>query len=436
MSTHFLEALDPRDSATMKERQMSETKSGVVSPVQSAKSRQAAPAAKAPAQPLSPRGLFFANPTFHFETLRNAGYIVSNCADLGEILETVKVISEGDAQSWYAAWEGTADRVLALADRTRDSLSKGGAYMRACTYLRLAEFLLPPGDPKRPGSLEKIGSCFFKGLDTIGICHERLTVPYGKGYLRALYFPGPRGAETRPLIMFGGGFDSILEEYYPNIAEAALKRGYSVLTYEGPGQGHALRKYGLTYTPEWEKPVAATLDEFLQTHARPSSIVLIGMSMGGYFAPRAAAFEERIDGVVAYGTMYDFGAAVRPILAAAKNPLKMNNSLVSWGYSNALWTMGTKDADETIRACAAYTLAPVADRIRQDVLILAGAEDHFVPLQQTADFERALVNARSVTTQIFDRPSGGAGHCQGGALTLYHAAVFDWLLENFPVRND
>jgi predicted alpha/beta-fold hydrolase len=138
--------------------------------------------------------------------------------------------------------------------------------LRASTYQRMAEFLLPPDDPKRPGSLEKISSSFFKGLDTLGVRYERLTVPYGGRNLRALYFPGPQGAETKPLIMFGGGFDSILEEYYPNIAEAALKRGYSVLTYEGRGQGQALRKYGLTYTAEWEKPVAATLDEFLQTH--------------------------------------------------------------------------------------------------------------------------------------------------------------------------
>jgi hypothetical protein len=57
------------------------------------------PATTGPAQAVSPRGCFFANQTFHFETLRNAGYIVSNCADLGEILETVKVIAEGDAQS-------------------------------------------------------------------------------------------------------------------------------------------------------------------------------------------------------------------------------------------------------------------------------------------------------------------------------------------------
>ena len=392
------------------------------------------PAATSNAQAVTPRGCFFANPTFHFETLRNAGYILSDCADLGEILETVKVISEGDAQSWYSAWEATADRVLALAERTRDSLSKGGAYMRACTYQRLAEFLISPDDPKRAGSFEKIGSYFLSGLDALGVRYERISVPYGAGKLRALYFPGLPGADTRPLIMFGGGFDSVLEEYYANFAAAALKRGYAVLTYEGPGQGEALRKYGVTYTAEWEKPVSATLDEFLQVHAKPSMIVLIGMSMGGYFAPRAAAFEERIDGVVAYDTMYDFGAVVRPVMGAAKNPLAMNNISVAWAYRNAMWTMGTKDADETIRACAACTLAPVAGRIRQDVLILAGTEDHFVPLQQTAEFEKALVKARSVTTRIFDRQSGGAGHCQGGALTLYHAAVFDWLLEKFPAR--
>ena len=212
--------------------------------------------------------------------------------------------------------------------------------------------------------------------------------------------------------MFGGGFDSVIEEYYANFAEA-------------------LRKYGLTYTPEWEKPVTAVLNEFLRSHPKPPKIVLIGMSMGGYFAPRAAAFEERLDGVIAYDTMFDFGAVVRGVLAAAKNPEALKNPDVLWAYRNALWTMGTRDADETIKAFSAYTLAPVADRIRQDVLILAGAEDHFVPLHQTADFEKSLVNSRSVTTRIFDRPSGGSGHCQGGALTRYHAAVFDWLLEKF-----
>ncbi len=101
-----------------------------------------------PTQSVNPRGHLFANPTFHSETSRNAGYIVSNCADLGEVLETVKVIDEGDTQSWYTAWKATADLVLALAERTQDSLGEDGADMRASTCQRTAEFLIPPDDPK------------------------------------------------------------------------------------------------------------------------------------------------------------------------------------------------------------------------------------------------------------------------------------------------
>ena len=203
---------------------MSETKSALMA--QAAMSSDAPPAATGPTQAVSPRGRFFANPTFHFETLRNAGYIVSNCADLGEILETVKVISEGDAQNWYAAWEDTADRVLALAERTQDSLSKGGAYMRAATYQRMAEFLLPPDDSKRPKSFEKIGSHFFKGLDMLGVRYERITIPYGAGKLRALYFPGPQQAQTKPLLMMAAA--SI--QFWKNTIQISPRQRLSVAT--------------------------------------------------------------------------------------------------------------------------------------------------------------------------------------------------------------
>src|SRR5215469_6947087 len=131
-----------------------------------------------PVQAFSPRGRFFTTQTFHYETLRNAGYILSQCADLGEMLETTKQITEGDVQSWYAAWAATADRVEALAARTQDPLSKGGAYMRASTYQRMGEFLLPPDDPKRPGSFDKAVRLFFQGLDAVGVRYEYLSAPY------------------------------------------------------------------------------------------------------------------------------------------------------------------------------------------------------------------------------------------------------------------
>ena len=108
--------------------------------------------------------------------------------------------------------------------------------------------------------------------------------------------------------MICGGFDSTLEELYFVLVAAGLERGYSVLAYEGPGQGSIIREQGVPFTHEWEKPTAAILDEYLRTHPRPVKIVLVGMSMGGFLAPRAAAFDERIDGVVAFDVFFDFGA--------------------------------------------------------------------------------------------------------------------------------
>jgi alpha-beta hydrolase superfamily lysophospholipase len=144
-----------------------------------------------------------------------------------------------------------------------------------------------------------------------------------------------------------GGFDSSLEELYLVIARAAGDRGYSVLMYEGPGQGQALRN-GLTFTPQWERPTAAVLDEFLRSHEEPRKMVILGMSMGGYFAPRAAAFDERFDGVIAYDVCFDFPETVsRALGALAANTMAMKNPDVAWSYKNALWTIGHELASKT-----------------------------------------------------------------------------------------
>jgi hypothetical protein len=134
--------------------------------------------------------------------------------------------------------------------------------------------------------------------------------------------------------------------------------------------------------------------------------------------------------VVAFDCCYDFGSVFESILNLASNPLARKSPDFVWAIENFRWTMGTSDIASGAVA-QAYTLAPVASRIKQPVLILAGVEDHFIPLHQTEDFAKALVNAKSVTTQVFDRPSGGAEHCQNGNMTLVHAAVFSWVQDTF-----
>ena len=152
--------------------------------------------------------------------------------------------------------------MVALANRTNDQIRRN-ALLRAHAYYRTAEFFLGPHDPKRPAVWKKNVDAFYQELDTLDIKYERFAVPYDKYHLNAVYYPGPAGAEHKPLLLFVGGYDETMEEAYLSLGLAAYRHGYSILIYEGPGQGSVIREQGLVFTPEWEKPNGAILDAFL-----------------------------------------------------------------------------------------------------------------------------------------------------------------------------
>lgn len=387
---------------------------------------------------------YFRDQAFHFQTLRVLNNIRADGADTTEVLETIGQIREGSTQSWHRAWEATANRILERAAHIEDARSRGQALLRAHNYLRTAEFFLSPTDPRRPAMYQRNVDAFNDGLDALGVVRQRTRIPYGAAnHLNAIFYPGPPGSEDKPLLVLCGGFDSTLEELYFVLVPAAHERGFAVLTFEGHGQGAVLRDQKLTFTPKWELPTTAVLDTHFASHPRRAKTVLIGMSMGGYLAPRAAAFDYRIDGVVAFDVLFDFGAIARlsvPALAfwlhahradVALNALIAAKARLSpgfaWSLANAQWVLGTKSPMETIDVLGRYTLAQVAGRIRADVLILAGADDHFIPARQSTDFVRALTTAGSVRQIVYDRNSGGAEHCQMGAQSLWHADLFDWI---------
>jgi alpha-beta hydrolase superfamily lysophospholipase len=395
------------------------------------------------------RSQLFADSAYSFEALRVLNDVAAAGGDSEDTLRTVANIKAGDADGWYRAWSATADRTRAWAERTQDPLAKGQALLRAHTYYRSAEFFLAPDDARRPEAFRQNTKAFYEGLDTLAVAHERIVVPYGSNHLNAVYYPGPKGSESRPLLMVVGGYDSTLEELYLSIGAAALQHGYSVLTYEGPGQGSVLRDQSLHMQADWEKPNGAVLDQFLSTHPRPVKIVLLGESLGGYLAPRAAAFEPRIDGVVAFDVWFDgYAIATRRVFPIAfwlrahgYDRLltylagRTRDPGARWAQQNGEWVFGVSDPFAVLDAFKAYRLGPVADRITQDVLLLAGADDHFVPFDQLDPERQSLTHARSVTVVTFDGDSGGALHCQVGAPSLWQATLFDWLKTKFGGGN-
>jgi pimeloyl-ACP methyl ester carboxylesterase len=389
----------------------------------------------------------FRNREFHFQTLRALGHIPYGGADTGEILATIRRIPEGDVESWFREWNRTAERVEEMAHKLSDPISKGRALLRAHNYYRTAEFFISPDDPRKRETFQNSVDTFNEAINVLNVEHEQISVPYGEHFLKAIYYPGPLKAEEMPLIVVIPGYDSTMEESYFSIAAAAIERGFSCLTYEGPGQGSIILEQGLTFTPEWEKPNSAVLDEFFRRHPRARKVILVGISLGGYFAPRAAAFDHRIDGVVSFDVLYDYSELplkdvpaffkylYRNGFARTVNSLAGLNMKISpemrAGFREASWKTGAKHPFGLARSYERYNLNDVADRITCDVLILAGEKDDFVPIEQVAQFQQSLVNARSITTRVFTEEEGGEAHCQPGAATLVHAVLFGWIEKTF-----
>ncbi len=107
--------------------------------------------------------------------------------------------------------------------------------------------------------------------------------------------------------MFHGGFDSTEEELYFSGGAAAARRGYHVLAFAGPGQGSALRDQKLLFRPDWDAVVTPAVDWLLaRPDVDPDRIALMGMSLGGLLAPRAAATEHRVAALIAFDGLYSF----------------------------------------------------------------------------------------------------------------------------------
>ncbi len=314
--------------------------------------------------------LYFTDPTFSFELLRAASYGLYGGSEIGEVLATANRISEGNFESWYVAWQETAARVEALGTQALDKghqVSAGQAFLRASNYYRSAEFFLDPDDPRRLPVFEKSRTTFWRFVELSGLCVERVRIPYEGTTLPGYFYRVDDSRTPRRTLLSLGGFDTTGEELYFFTAAAAVQRGYNVLTFEGPGQGEPLLVQHLPARPDYEVPVGTALDYLL---TRPDvdheRIALMGSSLGGYYAPRAAAFEPRIKALISHGVFYDWWATqtkTKPVLGLVVGQLKSAlavqgllgtamrfNSELRWSVKTAMWVLGAQNPVELIHA--------------------------------------------------------------------------------------
>ena len=321
-------------------------------------------------------------------------------------------------------------------DRLSDEAYADGRLLHGALFLRSAEFYLLPDDPAKQPARLRFGQTMREvfGVDEA----QRYQIPYLSGQLYAYRFtaPNPRGT----IVVFGG-FDSYIEEWFPALL-FLRDAGYDVVGFDGPGQGAALEDAHLPMNPDWDRPVTAVLDHF-----GLDDVTLLGISLGGCLAVRAAAKEPRVSRVVCDDILTDFFAvcmaqlpaprrlALRALLLARAAPVVnvlagsvMRHSLVAeWGLKQGMHVTGTSSPYEFLREAMRYETGSVSADLTQDVLVLAGAQDHYVPVQQLTQQIDLLTNAGSVTARLFTRSEQAQNHVQVGNLRLSLDTVVGWL---------
>ncbi|WP_390184430.1 alpha/beta hydrolase [Haladaptatus pallidirubidus] len=323
---------------------------------------------------------------------------------------------------------------------------------RAHNYYRTAEFFLDSDDPRRLPTYERSRETFRSALGLLDTPTQQVEIPYEDTTLPGYWFvpeasdnDGDGTEKSFPTVVCLGGFDSIAEELYFLCGVAtALERGYSCLVFDGPGQGAPLRLEGLRARPDWEAVVGPVLD-FLEekSDANETRIALLGASMGGYYAPRAAAGDDRVSACIAFDHCFDLWSASAHGQERIANivdhaPGAVVNALASfgarfdpgarWQLENSSWVFGT-DAAALRRTVREYSLRDVADRITCPTLALAGEDDHLIPLPLVYEFVDAI--AGPTTLRVFRTEEGAGEHCQLGNLSLAHGEIYDWLDDRF-----
>lgn len=384
---------------------------------------------------------------FDGQTLRAAGTAAFGGADILECIAIARRVKRRDLDSWHAEWAAAGRRAFELGERAEasgQSETAKLAFLRACTYFRTSGlvYLAKPVDPRLRESTDQQREAFRRAIphlaahvETVEISFEGITLP---GY----YYRVADDANRRATVILLNGYDGTVEETYFGNAQAALDRGYDVLAFDGPGQGSVLIEQGVPLRPDWENILPTVVDWLLEKPGvDPERIALIGWSLGGYLAPRAASGEHRIAACIADANFYDlFDAVLERIPAPLRKEIPDGNAAAvgtvsalmdsimkkptaGWNLRRGLYVNGVDSMMDYIRDARRYTLKGYAEKITCPTLICHGELDD-IAAQSPLTFAALTCPKELITFMAAD---GAGDHCEVGARQLYLARSFAWL---------
>jgi dienelactone hydrolase len=273
----------------------------------------------------------------------------------------------------------------------------------------------------KSASYQAAGASFAKAIELMPLPFEHVEVNSPDGILPG-YIIQAATEKPAPVVIFYSGFDVVKEMLYCFIHEEFAHRGISCLVIDTSGVGEPLRLRNVPSRPDYEVPVRAIVDH-LETRADidSSRIGILGISLGGYYAPRSAAFEPRIKPCVAWGAIWGYGAVWQKRWAARSKGICVP-------FFQFLWVMGTKTMEEALERGKQWTLSDVLPHLKQPLLILHGENDLAIPVE---DIRKAYAAAGSTEKRlrIFTVAQGGAEHVQADQPDQAKQLIADWFAQ-------
>lgn len=384
----------------------------------------------------------------NFRVQTMLGGVIYGLGDVGEILQAVTDVGSGDDRVWSSTFAALAHRIEAVANTARaagNTRSARDAYLRAAVYYSAQQDaeLSYADDDTLLATFRDHRRCWDSFAQLNDPALEQVAIPYEDSTLPG-YFLSVDGTERPTLVVINGSDGAITWAW--TLAQACQNYGYNALLFDGPGQQSMLFERKVPFRPDWEHVITPVVDFISQrTDVDSDSLVLWGGSQGGYWAPRALAFEKRFaagvfdPGVVEVsqswlahlppeviqlldsGNKDDFDAAIRSGLS--QDP----QATAVWNFRARPY--GTFDPFEVFSAMRQYDLSDVAHQITTPVMICDPEGEQFWPGQSE---KLAGMVAGPVELVKFKATEGADVHCEPMARSLVYQRMFDWLATVLP----
>jgi dienelactone hydrolase len=329
------------------------------------------------------------------------------------------------------AWTALTDQLVAQAqdaEKCGHTRTAGRLYARATNYLCQAERMLSNADPNRIPTYRRVLELQQKAFDLKDPRITRVAIPYQDTTLPAYFSQAPAADDGPiPIVVLVNGLDSTKEHMYSSGHwEELAARGISCLMLDQPGTGEALRLQGITARIDAEVWAGAAVD-WLETRddVDPARIGIVGWSLGGYYAPRAAAYEKRFALVVAWGANHDWGAVQRRRLE------REGERPVPHYWEHVLWVWGLDDLDTFISFADGVHLDGVVEQITVPFLIAHGANDRQIPLAYADRSYEQAANSPKRELRVFTAEEGATEHIGLDHLPYVSAFIADWVADTF-----